>query len=287
MVANYHSIKRGILVSNGTAALYILAQALGLKAGDEVITTSITFAASANAIKYCGADVVFADIDPVSYNISPESVTSLITDKTVGIIAVDLAGQMCDFDKLGKLAEKHNLWIIEDAAHAVGSFAQFKDGRYAPGGHPAVNGATFSFHPVKTITTGEGGMIVTNNDKLADKCALLRSHGITRDETLMGGQNDGPWYYEMLELSSNYRLPDINAALGITQMQKLDSFKAKRRELFQRYQELLSDITEVIPPTEIQGRDSCFHLYILRWKMDLLKISKQAYSIKCVTKGLV
>lgn len=284
-VAAYHRASHGVLVSNGTAALFILAQALGLKPGNEVIVTSITFAASANAVKYCGADVIFADIDPVTWNISPASVKNLITDKTVGIIAVDLAGQMCDLDALGEIAEEHNLWIIEDAAHAVGSFGSFKTGRHAPGTHPAVSAATFSFHPVKTITTGEGGMIITNDKTLAEKCALLRSHGITRDTDLLE-QNDGPWYYEMLEFSGNYRLPDINAALGLSQFKKLDSFKEKRRALFLMYKDILADIDGITAPVEIQGRESCWHLFVIRWQMERITLSKQELFAEVRNRGI-
>lgn len=224
MVADYVGAKYAVAISNGTSALHAACYAAGIKSGDEVITTPLTFAASANCVLYCGGTPVFADVDPKTYNIDPEDIRRKITDKTKAIIAVHLAGQPCDMDEIHKIADEHHLIVIEDGAHALGSVYKGKKvGSLS-------DMTTFSFHPVKPITTGEGGMIVTDNEDFYQKMILFRSHGITRDEKLMT-RNDGPWFYQQLDLGFNYRITDIQCALGCSQMKKLDRFWHGARKL--------------------------------------------------------
>lgn len=224
MVADYVGAKYAVAISNGTSALHAACYAAGIKPGDEVITTPLTFAASANCVLYCGGTPVFADVDPKTYNIDPEDIRRKITDKTKAIIAVHLAGQPCDMDEIHKIADEHHLIVIEDGAHALGSVYKGKKvGSLS-------DMTTFSFHPVKPITTGEGGMIVTDNEEFYQKMILFRSHGITRDEKLMT-RNDGPWFYQQLDLGFNYRITDIQCALGCSQMKKLDRFWQGARKL--------------------------------------------------------
>ncbi|MBQ0027883.1 MAG: aminotransferase class I/II-fold pyridoxal phosphate-dependent enzyme, partial [Lachnospiraceae bacterium] len=199
--------KYAVACANGTAALHIAAMAAGLKAGDEMITTPITFAASANCALYVGATPVFADIDPDTYNISPAAVEEKITDRTKAVVAVDYTGQAVELNRLKQICEKHNLVLIEDGAHSIGTVY---DGR---GVGSIADMTTFSFHPVKTVTGGEGGAVMTNSEELYQKLLLARSHGITRDTSLMAGESDGPWYYEQVNLGYNYRITDIQAGL--------------------------------------------------------------------------
>lgn len=257
-VASYTGAQYGVAVANGTAALHIACMAIGLQRGDEVITTPMTFAASANCILYCGARPVFADIDPVTYNISPESVRSCITKKTKAIIPVHYAGQPCDMDIINKIAKEHNLAVIEDSAHALG--AEYKGRKIG-----AISDLTcFSFHPVKHITTGEGGMVMTNNKKLYDKLLLYRSHGISKDIQLLGKENEGPWYYEQLELGYNYRISDIQCALGISQLKKLSMFLERRLEIMNAYNDAFQNNKNIILPIQAEGCSSSWHLYVIQ-----------------------
>ena len=205
--------KYAVAVNSGTAALHIACLAAGIKEGDEVITSPITFAASANCVLYCGGTPVFADIDENTYNISPDEIERRVTERTKAIIPVHYTGQPCDMDAIMDIAGKHNLLIIEDGAHALG--ASYKGRKIGSIAHMTC----FSFHPVKPITTGEGGMVVTNSEELYKRLILFRSHGITRDETMMTEQQ-GDWYYQQLELGYNYRITDISCALGLSQMDK-------------------------------------------------------------------
>lgn len=263
--------KHAVVCSNGTAALHIAAMAAGLGEGDELITTPITFAASANCALYVGARPVFADIDPQNYNIDPEAIKAKITDKTKAIVAVDYTGQACDWDRISALAKEHGIITIEDAAHSIGTLY---DGR--PVGTLA-DMTTFSFHPVKTVTGGEGGAVLTDRDDLYQKLLLYRSHGITRDESLMENESDGPWYYEQVELGYNYRITDIQAGLIISQLDKLDMFKARRKELVAKYDEAFSEIDGVIVQKEIDKSDTCRHLYILRLDLKKLKTGRREF----------
>lgn len=255
--ASYVGAKYAVAVSNGTAALHIACMAAGLKKGDEVITTPITFAASANCALYCGATPVFADIDPVTYNISPESIEACITDRTKVIIPVHYTGQACDMDKIHETAKRHNLLIIEDAAHAVG--AEYKGHRIGT----LSDMTEFSFHPVKHITCGEGGIVTTNSEELYEKLKLFRTHGITRDERYLH-KTDGPWYYEQLELGYNYRITDIQAALGISQLDRIELFLKKRRDIAKKYDEAFEKISGITIPLQAEYSLSAYHLYVIK-----------------------
>ena len=263
--------KHAVVCSNGTAALHMAALAAGLGEGDELITTPITFAASANCALYTGARPVFADIDPENYNIDPESVRVHITDKTKAIVGVDYTGQACDWDRINTIAKEHGLITIEDAAHSIGTLY---NGRQVG---TLADMTTFSFHPVKTVTGGEGGAVLTDRDDLYQKLLLYRSHGITRDESLMEKETDGPWYYEQVTLGYNYRITDIQAGLIISQLDKLDMFRARRKELVARYDEAFAAIDGVIVQKEIDKSDTCRHLYILRLDLKKLKVSRRQF----------
>lgn len=259
MVADYVGAKYAVAISNGTSALHAACFAAGIQPGDEVITTPLTFAASSNCVLYCGGTPVFADVDPKTYNIDPEDIRRKITDKTKAIIAVHLAGQPCDMDEIHKIAKEHDLLVIEDGAHALGSVYKGKKvGTLS-------DMTTFSFHPVKPITTGEGGMIVTDNEEFYKKMMLFRSHGITRDENLMT-RNDGSWFYQQLDLGYNYRITDIQCALGCSQMKKLDRFLARRKEIVARYNEAFADCENLVTPYQLPETESSWHLYIVQVK---------------------
>ncbi len=257
VVAEYVGAKYAVAVSNGTAALHVACLAAGIKEGDEVITTPITFVASANCVLYCGGTPVFADINSTTYNIDPADIRDKITSKTKAIIAVHFTGQPCEMDEIRQIASEYNLLVIEDAAHALG--ADYKGTRIGN----ISDMTTFSFHPVKHITTGEGGMITTNSRELYDRLVLYRSHGITRDDTLMTS-NDGPWYYQQLELGYNYRITDIQCALGISQMRRLDLFVARRREIADRYNQEFANQDGIIIPNQLACCNSSWHLYVIQ-----------------------
>lgn len=258
-VADYVGAKYAVAISNGTSALHAACFAAGIRPGDEVITTPLTFAASANCVLYCGGTPVFADVDPKTYNIDPEDIRRKITDRTKAIIAVHLAGQPCDMDAIHSIAREHGLIVIEDGAHALGSVYKGKKvGSMS-------DMTTFSFHPVKPITTGEGGMIVTDNEDFYKKMILFRSHGITRDDSIMT-RNDGPWFYQQFDLGYNYRITDIQCALGCSQMKKLDRFLARRKEIVARYNEAFADCDNIITPYQLSDTESGWHLYIVQVK---------------------
>lgn len=258
-VADYVGAKYAVAISNGTSALHAACFAAGIGPGDEVITTPLTFAASANCVLYCGGTPVFADVDPKTYNIDPEDIRRKITDRTKAIIAVHLAGQPCDMDAIHSIAREHGLIVIEDGAHALGSVYKGKKvGSMS-------DMTTFSFHPVKPITTGEGGMIVTDNEYFYKKMVLFRSHGITRDDSMMT-RNDGPWFYQQFDLGYNYRITDIQCALGCSQMKKLDRFLARRKEIVARYNEAFADCDNIITPYQLSDTESGWHLYIVQVK---------------------
>ncbi|MDP3014641.1 MAG: aminotransferase class I/II-fold pyridoxal phosphate-dependent enzyme, partial [Candidatus Subteraquimicrobiales bacterium] len=240
-ICRYTGAKYCVAAANGTAALHLAVLALEIKRGSEGITSPITFVASANALIYGGLRPIFADIDEKTYNIDPTEIKKRITLKTKVLIPVHFAGQSADMAEISKIAKSKDLLIIEDAAHAIGS-------RYADGAKIGSCGysdmTTFSFHPVKTITTGEGGAITTNSGKLYKRLLLLRTHGITKDEKELS-QTPGPWYYEMQALGYNYRLTDIQAALGISQLKKLDKFKFRRREIVEAYNKAFSSLPSI------------------------------------------
>lgn len=267
-VAEYVGAKYGVAVANGTAALHMACFAAGIKERDEVIVSPITFAASANAVLYCGGTPVFVDIDPLTYNIDPEKIEEKITDKTKAIIPVDFSGQSVDMDRIKEIAEKHGLIIIEDAAHALGS--EYKGKKIGS----QADMVEFSFHPVKPITTAEGGIVTTNNEDLYKKMMLFRTHGITRDsETLE--DNHGPWYYEQQVLGYNYRLTDVQSALGISQMVKIDEFINRRREIVSLYNDSFKGLSEITTPFEADFSNSGWHIYVIKVKPELLKATRK------------
>lgn len=267
-VAKYVGTKYAVAVSNGTAALHMACYAAGISEGDEVLVPAITFAASSNCVLYCGGKPVFIDIDPKSYNIDINKIKEKITNKTKAIIPVDFAGQSVDMDSILKIAEEYNLIVIEDAAHALGS--EYKNEKVGSKAHMT----EFSFHPVKPITTGEGGVVVTNSKELYEKMILFRSHGITRNSNLMI-ENQGPWYYEQIDLGYNYRLTDIQSALGLSQIKKLDDFILKRREIVNKYNEAFKDLKEIVTPFENEYSKSGHHIYVLLLNLDKLKCGRK------------
>ena len=256
-------------VSNGTAALHVACLAAGIEPGDEVIVSSITFAASANCVLYCGGTPVFADIDPETWNISPSEVGRLITPKTKAIVAVDFGGVLTDLRVLRDICDRNDLILIEDAAHSIGGSL---DG--VPVGNIA-DITCFSFHPVKTITCGEGGAVATHDATLAKRIELFAKHGITRDPSLLRDADVGGWHYEQLELGYNYRMTDIQAALGTSQLLKLERFAARRREIVAAYNEAFSHMPGVRFQKDSQPDASVRHLYCLWFDTEDLGVSRR------------
>lgn len=249
-VADYSGAKYAVAANNGTAALHLAYLASGLKEGDEVIITPNTFAATANMLLAAGVKPIFCDIRLDTYNIDENKIESLITAKTKAIVPVDFAGHPCEMDKISAIAKKYNLIVIEDACHALG--ARYKDRKI---GNTGSDMAVFSFHPVKPITTGEGGMVVTNNKEYFEKLILFRNHGIYKDEK---GKN------VMVSLGYNYRLSDMGAALGLSQLKKIDRFIEKRRQIIDWYEEELKGVKGIILPKELADNFSGWHLYVIR-----------------------
>lgn len=278
-VAGYCGAQHAIAVNSATSALHIACLALGVGKGDIVWTSPITFVASANCALYCGAEIDFVDINPRTYNMSIECLTEKLAQaEKLGslpkvVIPVHLCGQPCDMAAIYLLGQQYGFKIIEDASHAIG-------GKYRsePIGKCRYSDITvFSFHPVKIITTGEGGMAVTNDSTLAKSMQLLRSHGITRDANEMTHVPDGPWYYQQIDLGYNYRMTDIQAALGLSQMQRLDEFVAKRHTIAKRYDQLLADL-QVIKPWQHADGYSGLHLYVIRLKLkDIQKTHREVF----------
>ena len=263
--------KYAVVVANGTAALHLAALAAGFEEGDEVIVSSITFAASSNCVLYCGAQPVFADIRPDTYNIDPESVKKLITPRTKGIVAVDFTGQAVEHDALREICREHDLVLIEDAAHAIGT--KYK-------GQPIGSIADmtcFSFHPVKTVTGGEGGAVTTNDEELYRRLTRLRTHGITREQDEMVHPTDALWYNEQVELGYNYRMTDFQAALLLSQLHKLPKFSARRKEIVERYDRVFAEMPELYVQKEIPESDTTRHLYILRLNLNRLTCDRRQF----------
>lgn len=267
-VAKYCGARYAVAVSNGTAALHLAALAAGFGAGDEVITSPITFVASANCILYAGAQPVFADIDPDNYCIDPIQIESRLSEFSKGVIPVHFAGHPCDMGAISKIARENQLIVIEDAAHAIGASYTIDGKRYRVGSCSHSDMSIFSFHPVKHITTGEGGVVTTNCKDLYEKLLMLRSHGITRDPRLLK-RNEGPWYYEMQTFGFNYRITDLQCALGISQLRKLDRFVQRRRDIVKQYNSNFSNDPRFIVPHENQNVFSSYHLYVLRFRSPL------------------
>lgn len=261
--------KYAVLIANGTAALHAICFAAGIGAGDEVITTPITFAASANCVLYCGGKPVFADIDPETYNIDPASVEKCITDKTKAVIAVDFTGQAVKLEQLRAICDKHHLLLIEDAAHSLGTKYRGK-----PVGSIA-DMTEFSFHPVKTCTAGEGGAITTNDEELYKRLILFRTHGITRVQDWMNKPSEGGWYYQQIALGYNYRMTDMQAALLSSQLDKLDMFAVRRKELVKRYDAAFAEMSEITVQKEIAESDTVRHLYVIQLNLEMLKCTRK------------
>ncbi|WP_404418449.1 UDP-4-amino-4,6-dideoxy-N-acetyl-beta-L-altrosamine transaminase [Marinospirillum sp.] len=286
-VADYCGAEHALAVNSATSALHLACLALGLEQGDWLWTTPITFVASANCGLYCGAQVDFVDIDPHTYNLCAQALETKLQQAEQDnrlpkvVVAVHLCGQPCDLQAIHALSQKYGFKIIEDASHAIG-------GKYQ--GEPIGNGrysdiTVFSFHPVKIITTAEGGMALTNSAELAQKMDLLRSHGITRNPELMTQKPDGPWYYQQVDLGFNYRMTELQAALGLSQMQRLDEFVARRHQLAQVYNEQLADLPITLPwqhPDSYSG----LHLYVIRLQLDKIGKSHRQVFEELRTAGL-
>jgi len=265
--ANFVGSKYAVAVSSGTAALHAAVFAAGIGPGDEVIVPPMTFAATANVVVYQGGNPVFADVDPDTLLLDPNKAEAKITPRTKAIIAVDYAGQPCDYDSLRGIATRHNLILIADACHALGAtYKKRKVGTLAD-----LN--VFSFHPVKHITTGEGGMITTDNPKFAERMKIFRNHGITADHQQRKEQ--GSWFYEMVDLGYNYRLTDIQCALGLTQLKKLDAWVAKRHEIAAHYATAFKSRPEVEPLAVLPDRYPVWHLYVIRLKLERLRVGRK------------
>lgn len=263
--------KYAVAVSNGTAALHIACQAAGVSEGDEVITTPITFAASANCALYCGAKPVFADINERTYNIDPKSVKEHFTGRTKAVVAVDFTGQTAELTPLLALCKEKGAVLIEDGAHSIGTAYH---GRMVGS---VADMTTFSFHPVKTVTGGEGGAVLTNNEEYYKKLVLYRAHGITRDPSLLEKPCEGGWYYEQITLGMNYRMTDIQAALIISQLDKLSLFRERRKAIVARYNEVFRTMPELSVQEEIPESDTTRHLYILRIRPEKLTIDRKQF----------
>lgn len=280
-LCEYTGAKYAVAVSNGTAALHCACIAAGIGPGDEVITTPMTFAASANCALYCGARPVFADINPDTYNIDPNSIRERITSRTKAIIAVDFTGQVVEADEIKKICDEYGLLFIEDAAHSIGSsYNGTKVGNIA-------DITTFSFHPVKTITGGEGGAVLTNDENLYNKISLAHTHGITHDEAMMKDlPHEGMWYYEQISLGYNYRMTDFQAALLISQLGKLERFKKRRKEIVDYYDSELKNVDGIIIQKEIEQSDTCRHLYIIRLDENVLFCTRREFFDEMGSRGV-
>ncbi len=266
--AAYVGAKYAVAVNNATAGLHIAAKGLGVSSGKRVIVTPITFASSANCVRFCNGDVVFSDIDKDTYLLDIKKVETLIKSKPkgyfCGIISVDFAGYPVNTEKLRNIADEYGMWILEDACHAPGGYyIDSKGNKEYCGSCNYTDAAVFSFHPVKHIATGEGGMITTNNEELYKKLLLFRTHGITKDPTLMS-KHDGEWYYEMIELGYNYRITDIQAALGISQLKRADEGIKRRHEIAEKYNKAFCNIKGITIPFLEKGVSHAYHLYIIQ-----------------------
>ncbi len=282
-VADYCGAKYAVAVTNATSALHIACKAVGLSHDDMLWTSPITFVASANCGRYCGAKVDFVDIDDATYNMSADELEKklVLGGRPRVVVPVHLCGQSCDMEKIYALAQKFGFSVVEDASHALG--ATYKDMHVGSCFYSDMT--VFSFHPVKIITTGEGGMVLTNDEALYEKLMLYRSHSITRDSKRMTKKADGPWYYQQIELGYNYRMTDIQAALGYSQMEHLNAFVARRRELAKRYDELLADLP-LRTPYQCFGTNSSWHIYVVRLDKTRVKKSKTEIFEEMKTHGV-
>ncbi|MEE8470896.1 MAG: UDP-4-amino-4,6-dideoxy-N-acetyl-beta-L-altrosamine transaminase [Dehalococcoidia bacterium] len=266
-VAQYCGARYAVAVSSGTAALHAACLVAGISRGDEAITTPITFAATANAVVYCGGKPVLADIRDDTLNIDPEEIKKRLSPKTKAILPVDFGGHPADLDEIRAIAAERGLIVIEDAAHALG--AEYKGHKIGSLSDMTV----FSFHPVKHVTTGEGGMILTNSKEFYEKLRILRHHGMVRDNG-ESSQDKDPWYYEIDSLGYNYRLTDFQCALGLSQMKKLDRFVQRRREIADKYGQAFAEIEELVTPTENEGVKNAYHIFVIQVKTELLNANR-------------
>lgn len=261
-LADYCGARHAVAVANGTAALHVAMMAAGIGPNQRVLTSANTFLASANCAEFVGATADFADIDPRTYNVTADTLRAAWRDDVRAVVAVDFAGQPCNMPAIATLARERGAVVIEDASHALGTRFVYEGNVHKVGGHPWADMTTFSFHPVKTITTGEGGAILTNDDRLAERCRRFRNHGMIRIETV------SPWYYEMSELGYNYRLSDIHCALGLSQLRKLDQFIVRRQEIVGIYNNAFAPLPFVVTPrtSDLTPNPSliAWHLYVLQ-----------------------
>lgn len=267
--ANYVGAKYAVAVSSGTAALHTAAFAADISNGDEVITTPMTFAASANCVLYQNGKPVFADIDKKTYNIDPLEIRKKITSKTKAIIPVDYTGQPCELDEINNIAGEHDLTVIEDASHAVGS--KYKGTKIGSISDLSI----FSFHPVKHMTTGEGGIVTTDSEELYEKMLLFRNHGITKKEDDFISKSDGSWFYEQQVLGYNYRITDLQCALGLSQLNKIDEFIKRRREFVKMYNEAFENIEEIVTPFHPDYVNPSWHLYVIQLNLGKLSVTRK------------
>ncbi len=261
-VAEYCGAKYAVAVSSGTAALHAACAVAGISQGDEAITTPITFVATANAVVYCGGKPVFADIKEDTLNIDPGEIRRRLSPRTKTILPVDFAGHPADLDEIMAIAKERGLVVIEDASHALG--AEYKERKIGS----LADMTIFSFHPVKHITTGEGGMVLTNNEEFYQKLKIFRHHGIVHK------LGKSPWYYEILQPGYNFRLSDFQCALGISQLNKLDRFVERRREIAARYNEAFTEMAELMTPTEDKDVKAVYHIYVIQLRAELLKVER-------------
>lgn len=287
-VAEYCGATYAVAVNSATSALHIACLAADLGPGDTLWTSPNTFVASANCGLYCGSNVDFVDIDSRTYNLSVSELEKKLElscgNSTLPkvVIPVHFSGQSCEMDRIAELSRKFGFTVIEDASHAIGGTYQGSP----VGGCRFSDMTVFSFHPVKIITTGEGGMVLTNRKDLYDRLVRLRSHGITRDQELMTGESDGPWYYQQIELGFNYRMTDLQAALGVSQMKRLDEFVTRRHELIHRYNEALSGLPLILPYQHPETY-SAFHLYVIRLQLDRMDMTHRQVFEALRAKGIL
>lgn len=295
-LARYTGARYAVVVANGTAALHLACLALGVQAGDEVITSPITFLASANCVLYAGGKPVFADIEPERLTLDPQKAIKLVNRKTRGLIPIDFAGQPADLPNLYRLARQKGLFVLEDGCHAIGGTYSVRGKQYKIGGCHHADACVFSFHPVKGLTTGEGGAVTTNRRDIYEKLIQLRTHGVTKEPSVLKNKKmafdqgrskkPGGWYYEMQMLGFNYRLTDFQCALGISQLARLDTFVEKRRAIAAFYDDAFKGFPLLETPHRIAGSQSAYHLYPIQLCLDQLKVSRHTVFEELRKQGL-